>query len=111
MSARVKKYRHHLRQLRDASPKIRKILVNNCHPEMLSCICECAVNVLRGHVPLNNAQKNKLRRHKRSLRLLTDKKVAAKRKKRLLQTGGFLGALLTPILSLLGGLLGRNGTD
>ncbi len=81
MSARVKKYRHHLRQLRDASPKIRKILVNNCHPEMLSCICECAVNVLRGHVPLNNAQKNKLRRHKRSLRLLTDKKVAAERKK------------------------------
>jgi len=109
MSARVKKYAQQLRLLHDASPKIRKSLIGGCHPHVLSCICECAVNILKGHVPLTGAQKKKLRRHKRSLRLLSSKKVASKRKKRLLQTGGFIDALLTPILSLLGGLLGRNG--
>src|SRR5260221_5342422 len=110
MSGRVKKYKQQLRLLHDASPKIRKSLIVGCRPQMLSCICECAVNILKGNVPLTSGQKKKLCRHKHSLRLLSNKKVAIKSKKKLLQTGGFLGALLTPILSLLGGLLGRNGT-
>ena len=29
----------------------------------------------------------------------------------IIQKGGFLGALITPILSILGGLLGSNGTS
>ena len=45
------------------------------------------------------------------LRELVLKKTPKKKKIDIIQTGGFLGALITPILSILGGLLGSNGSS
>ena len=73
---------------------------------LLTCLCECSKNILKGNVPLSPGQKKNLRRHKRLLRKLTLKRTSKKIKNKILQKGGFLGALITPILSLLGGMLG-----
>jgi len=74
-------------------------------------MCECAKNLLKGNVPLSPAQLRTLRRHKQKLRQLAVKKTSLAKKKKLVQSGGFLGALLTPIISVLGNLLGfNNGT-
>jgi hypothetical protein len=43
----------------------------------------------------------------KSLRILPTKRPSLKTKKKLLQSGGFLGALLTPVLSFLGGLVSQ----
>jgi len=109
MSQRVRKQVSRLEQLRKASPSLRKRLIHNCDKELLSCICECSKNLLKGNVPLTLLQKKKLSRHKHKLRELAKKSVAIKKKKKILQSGGFLGALLTPVLSLLGGLLNGGG--
>jgi len=80
------------------------MLKHNCSPEFIKCICECVKNVLVGNVSLSKEHKRRLKRHKHSLRKLVLKKTTQAEKKRLVQSGGFLGALLGPIVKVLGGL-------
>lgn len=108
MSSRLKKYLHKLRLLKEASDKVRKKILKNCNKNLLGCICECAKNVLKGNVPLTKPQKSKLSRFKKKLRNLVSKKTRATVKKKLIQSGGFIGALLTPVISFLGALLNPN---
>ena len=63
--------------------------------------------MLAGNVPLTLRDNKALKRYKKQLRSLTSKKVSKPRKKEIVQNGGFLGALLGPIVSVLGGLLAR----
>ena len=72
---------------------------------LVDCLCECADNILRGNVPLTKPQKEKLARNKAGLRALTKKSVSLKKKKAILQKGGFLGSLLAPIASVVAPLL------
>jgi len=106
MPRSINKYAQKLRMLRDAKPKLRKTILGD--KGLISCLCECSKNILKGNVSLSPAQKRNLRRHKKSLRELTLKKISKKKKIKILQKGGFLGALITPILSLLGGMLGSS---
>lgn len=110
MSARLKKHFAKLTLLKEASTKQRKHILKNCNKNLLCCLCECAKNVLKGNVPMTNPQKSKLGRFKRRLRNLASKQTRIKIKKKIVQTGGFIGALLAPVLSLLGSLLSpKNG--
>jgi hypothetical protein len=105
MSIRMREHSALLRRLYKASPKDRKnILKDKCDRPFVECISECCKNVLRGNVPMNRSQLINLRRHKRMIRKLSLKKSSLKNKKRIIQTGGFLGALLGPIVSILGSL-------
>ena len=107
MSKTLKKYTPYLRVLQKSSPKMRQRLTKkNCSPEFIKCICECAKNVLIGNVHLSDQHKRQLKRHRRSLRKLALKRTSLKEKKKIVQSGGFLGALLGPIVKVLGGLFG-----
>jgi len=77
---------------------------NHVRSSFLDCVSECAKNVIKGNVPLTARQKEKLRRSRKDLRALSVKKTALRRKRRILQKGGFLGALL-PLLGVLSSLL------
>lgn len=108
MSKKIKKYASFLKRLHKASPRSRKSILDNCcSAEFISCICECAKNVLKGNVPLTKTQKQQLRRRRRYMRKLVLKKTSLKNKRKIIQTGGFIGALLGPIISILGGLFGQ----
>ncbi|XP_033111239.1 uncharacterized protein LOC117112281 [Anneissia japonica] len=86
--------------------KARKLLLQNADKELVTTICECAMNVLKGSVPITAAHKKKLSRHKKNLRDISNKKISAiKGKQILIQKGGFLGLVLKPILQTLGSLL------
>src|SRR5437867_901225 len=105
MSQTLKKYSPYLRLLHKSSPKARNALTRqHCSPEFVKCICECVKNVLVGNVSLSPEHKRRLKRHKRSLRRLVLKKTPLSEKKRIVQSGGFLGALLGPIVKVLGGM-------
>src|SRR6267154_1498020 len=107
MSQTLKKFSPYLRVLQKSSPNVRsKLMKKHCSPEFLKCICECAKNVLAGNVTLSAEHKRRLKHHKRSLRKLAFKKTSMKAKKRIVQSGGFLGTLLGPIVKILGDLFG-----
>ena len=108
MSERMRRYLPTLRRIQRLGDRARRNLIKKCHKNLIDCFCECSKNVLKGNVPLNGAQLKKLRREKKNLRAIALKKTPLKRKRRILQKGGFIGALLPPILSIIGGLLGGN---
>ena len=83
MSQRVKKQIDFLNVLCKAIPKQRHI-IEGANNELNKAICECALNCLKGNVPLTPAQKQKSSWHKGKLRSLANKKYPIAKKKALL---------------------------
>jgi hypothetical protein len=108
MSKRIKKHAETLKLLAKSKGPMATRIVAGADRELINCLCECAKNVIKGHVKLTAKQKAKLKTHKNGIRRLVKKKVSLKTKKKILQKGGFLPALLAPIAgAVLGPLLGR----
>ncbi|PVD35100.1 hypothetical protein C0Q70_06381 [Pomacea canaliculata] len=95
-----------LKLLCGAKPKVIKEVLKGASPDLIKAISECSLNVLKGHVHLTPAQKKRLCKYKEDLRLLARRNTSVKRRKQILQKGGFLSFLLKPILGALGGLVG-----
>ena len=109
MSLRLRKYGPLLRWLYKAKPSSAKAIIKTGDKELMKILSECSLNVLKGVVPLKGIQRSRLKKYKNNLRTLSKRKISCSRKKALLQKGGFLKALLGPILGVLGGILGLNG--
>jgi len=106
MSQNLKKYAACIKTLHKATSKDRRKLLTNVlkKDSFVNCICECTSNLLGGAVPLTKVQKKRLEKQKKALRLLSSKKTSLKKKRKIIQKGGFLGAILEPIVSVLGSL-------
>ena len=107
MSKRMKGSLPYLQVIVKSKPKLRKLLIDNVSANVITAICECSLNLLKGVIPVTPRQKRRLARYKTHLRDLANKKVSRKRKKLYLnQKGGnLLSALLPTVLSVLGSLL------
>jgi hypothetical protein len=103
---RIKSNYHALQLLKTATPKLRKAIISNSISELIKSIAECILNVLYGNVTLTECGKRKFRKHKTVLRTLVDKRVPLIRKKKIIvQRGGFLLTLLGAVLPALATLL------
>jgi len=107
MSLRVKRYLPLLKRLSKLGDKVKREYVRKCKRQFIDCVSECAKNVIKGNVPLSDRQKSELRRKKKDMRALSLKKTLLRQKRRILQKGGFLTALLPPILAVLGSLFAK----
>ena len=102
----MKRYLPTLRRIHRMGEKAKRDFVEKCDRQVIDCVSECAKNVLKGNnVPLTNAQMSKLRPRREDLRALSVKKTSLTKKRKIIQKGGFLSALLAPALSVLAGLL------
>ena len=104
MSKRMKGSQPYLQILAKAKPKLRKILIKNVPESVITAICECCLNTLKGVIPLTPRQKRRLAPYKTQLRALANRKVSRKRKKTYLTQRG--GALLPFVLPAALGALG-----
>ena len=112
MSKKIKRNFIKLVELGSSNPSVRSRILKNCSPDLITAICECAENILNGNVKVTENQRRRLQCHKGMLRKLRKKRQNANKKRLLLtQHGGFLPALMDPILgiasSLIGGLLNK----
>jgi len=111
MSERVQKYIELLRLYQKATPVQRKLLLEIANSEFIRTLCECCHNANLGNIQFAPKTKQKLKKFAPTMRKLASKKDQYKRigRKRqlLIQEGGFLPALLTPIIGLVGGLIGE----
>ena len=107
MSQRLKANVPYLHVLAKGSQTQRNGVLKGAKKDLVECLCECALNILHGNVPLSGEQKRKLRCHKTTLRALGSRKLSlAKKKKKLVnQKGGFISALAGPVLGILGELI------
>jgi phosphatidylinositol kinase/protein kinase (PI-3 family) len=108
MSQRLQKNAKALAALNKASKSVQKSIVSSAPKELVDTLCECAHNLLKGNVILTTDQYNNLKRYKTQLRELSRRRTSLKRKRSLLQKGGFLGAILSRVVPLLATLLGQS---
>ena len=91
-----------LNLIRICPPNLRKDLLSKIPVCGIHAICETVYNCLKGNIKLSLPQKSKLSRHKRTLRKLVRKDLsAAKKRKLIVQHGGFLNVLIPAALSVL----------
>ena len=103
---RIKPNFHKLHTLKDARPKLRKAIISNCDKDLVNYVSECALNLLHGNVKLSDCARKKLRKYRHQLRTVIDRRVPLARKKKLIvQSGGFLVPLLTAVLPTLASLI------
>lgn len=102
----MRRYLPVLKRVQRMGDKAKRKVIKDCDRQLIECFCECSKNILKGNVPLNSRQMKELRRRKNNLRALALKKTPLKTKRKILQKGGFIGALLTPALAIIGNLLG-----
>ena len=93
-----------LKRIRKLGERAKREYVRKCDKEFIDCVSECAKNVIKGNVPLTDRQKTTLRRKRNDIRALSLKKTSLRKKRQILQKGGFLTALLAPVMSILGSL-------
>ncbi len=103
---RLKRNIDYIKILSKATPKQCKAIIQTADADLILCLCECVLNLLEGNIKVSPKTLNELQRHKKPLRDLVDKSVSKSDKKKILeQKGGFLPALLIPVLSAASSLL------
>ena len=97
----------YLKVLVKCKPRLCKLLIEYGPVSLITSICECALNLLNGVIPLTPRQERRLTRYKTHLRGLANKKGSRNKKKQFLnqKCGNLLAALLPPVLTVLGSLL------
>ena len=106
MSSKVKKNIGAIKDLSTVPRHIRAVIIDNGTRDLILALCEVIHNVLVGNVKLTPDEIGRLKRYKRTLVNIIDKKTSVKKKKVLIkQHGGFLMTLLPPALSVLASIL------
>ena len=90
-----------LRALARANSSAQRAMISHANKDLILALVECATNIIRGNVELSDSQYNKLKRYHSQLKRLIRKKTSQKERKTILQRGGFLGALVGPLLKVL----------
>ena len=91
------------------SPGLKKVILSKASDDLVRCICDISHKVLSGTAEISRPHKKRLAKHKNSLRKLVDRKLSLSRKKKIIQKGGFLGALLSAAIPAITGLLSNLG--
>lgn len=109
MSEKVKNLVPYLITLKSLKPKNRKQLLAACNKDQLRAFEEIAINLVKNTTNLTPAQLKICRKYRGPLKTLAAVKGQSDKSKRclLVQKGGFVGALLPVIASVLGGVLAQ----
>ncbi len=106
MSKRLQRNTKWLEAMYKAKPSLNKALIQAADKDLIHCLCECAYNVIKNKDSLSEVHLKKLKAHGKDIQVLATKKVPVKKKKKILQKGGLIAALLAPvILDFLGNLV------
>lgn len=97
----VKKYVAILHALCYLNKDQRTALLSKATLGLVKCICEYALNILNGNIPLKDTEKKKLKRFAENLRKLSEKSRTWNNKKSFIirKQGEFLPQLLSPVLA------------
>ena len=95
-----------IKALVNCNRKNRLELISNISPDLVEAICDIAHNIIIGNIVLKESRKRNLSRNVGFLRYMADKNIRTiSKQKRIIQNGGFIGALLPTILGPLIGLI------
>ena len=108
MSKRLKRHASTLKFLSSCDTPTAKAIIKSSKGDFINCISDVCHNILKGNLKISPTEKSKLQRHRSIIRKIADRKTTQKHKRLLIQRGGFLGALLSPLLKLFVGPLAQS---
>ena len=103
---RLKRNASTLKLLCGAKKPFQKVVLEKSKDDLIKCICDISFNVLKGSATISKQNKKRLSCHKSSLSKLIDRKLSLKKKRKVIQSGGFLLALSATAIPILGSLFG-----
>lgn len=71
---------------------------------LFKSLCEICLNILNGNLKMRGKDKEKLKKYKKTIRHLGDKKIKQKPHPKKILRGGFLSSILSVALPFLAGL-------
>jgi hypothetical protein len=101
----LEKHSHLFEVLKNASPPLRKVILEKADDGVICALAEIIVNLMQGNIRISSQQKRKLMHHKALLRAIVNQcshkhPNKTKLRKKIIQTGGFLPFLL-PLIPLI----------
>ena len=90
-----------IRCLSEAKEDSRRGAMRCCSRQLCDSMSEIAANLLKGNIPLTDRQFLVLKRHAKDIEALSKKKTRVWKRREILQKGGFLSALLGPVVRFL----------
>ena len=106
MATRLEITENFAHKLADAGRKERKKLMKNASEEQLKGLFEICLNIIRGNVPMEKSEFQRLKRHKNTLTVLASRKIPMYKKRRIAnQKGGFVGSVAAFALPVLAQLI------
>ena len=83
----------------------KKRFIKTADKSLVDSICECCMNILNGCTPLSSSQKTRLQHNKLDLRHLIFRKTVIGKKRKILQKGSFLSAILSAVILVVDSLI------
>jgi hypothetical protein len=114
LQTRVREHEAVLRALHRLDNNARAVVMESAKRDLVTTLVECARAIINRRVALSPNHYEAIRRRVKDINALTRPKASLDERRRILQKGGFLSALIGPALSLLpkvvssiGGLIAR----
>ena len=103
----LKKNAHLLLHLNNCNAKFHRKIISIADKDLIQLFTEILHNINKGNIPLNATQLKTIRKFSKAAKLILKRSTGIESKKRLLQKGGFIPALIAPIIGFLGSLIGN----
>ena len=97
----MKKHIGILQYLRDLNEKERKIFLKGASSELLKIFGEICLNLLAGKIKITPKHLKKLKKYKKEIIILAEKRYSTKKRLITSQKGGFIGAILGTLLPII----------
>ena len=98
----MEKYVQRLQTLANAKPHVCCYhIIEHADDKFIDGLCQGAYKILEGDIAVSSKQYSKLKPYRGNLSKLASKRTGKKKRKQILQEGGFLPALIAPILASL----------
>jgi hypothetical protein len=101
LKTRLRTHETVLRALQRLDNNARASIMASAKRELVTTLVDCARAIINQRVPLSSSQYEAIRGRLKDIRALTRPKTSLDERRRILQNGGFLSALIAPALSLL----------
>jgi hypothetical protein len=88
-----------IKLIANSSKKYRKAVIASADKKLVTALAEIVLNLLAGNININKNELDSLKKYKYVLRQLIQNKSVVKRKKLLIQQGGFLQFLLPAVIT------------
>ena len=105
LSNRVKKHIPTMALLSTVPKGVMKKYLRTNDKQFTDAISECCLNIIRGAIPLTSNEYTALERYQNDIRKLSTRRTALAKKKKIIQKGGFLSALIAPLIGVLGSVV------